>query len=181
MQFIMRSDEMPWMQHIQKFLRSLLINSNTALLVSKTIILLYTTSVMRQNEQHVSQEFKVQLQETSQFLSTTIREDDIDVDVLERMIDELFDQMHHKPNIIRYDVNGCTRIIAKFLDVKDTIVNTSVLTEIIDFYRENARGNELIQICCSEEIVSHLSYIIVHVKGIKVQTLALTLACIIKE
>lgn len=175
---IEKSNEIDWVEHIQRFLRVLLTNEKTAFLVTKTSIFVYTTAVMLQNESNSNRQ---QLQQTCHFMSSTISEDELELDVLEDMIEAFFEEIDRHPDIIQRDMDGCTRIITQFLEVDDKIVNNNALTEIIEFGRDHPNGIELMRLCAREAVIRQLSRIIRFIKGIKTQSLALQLACLIQE
>lgn len=141
----------------------------------------YVAAVMLQTEPNLDRDFKSQLNQTSRQLVRSISEGDHNYDAMEIVVPSFFDQVSKRPLSIRTDANGCERIIAKFLSFEDTAINIAALGEIIRYSKKPNYGHHMLRLCSSQHTLDALSEIIVDIKGIKVQELALTLACRMQE
>lgn len=141
----------------------------------------YVAAAMLQTEPNLDRDFKAQLNQICQQLVRSISKNDHDYDAMHIVVASFFDRISKRPLSIRTDANGCERIIAKFLSFEDTAINIAALREIIRYSKNRNYGDHMLRLCSSKHTLDALSEIIADIKGIKVQELALTLACRMQE
>lgn len=178
---IKKTEQFRWLKCVQQFICALLRSKKTACFVAKTVVYLYTESVMLRNDVNLHRDVGNHMQQMYQNLSLTIAGCELSFLVLGIICDTFFDKISRRPQIIQNDAEGCEQIIVKFLSSEFTDINIKAMKHIIHCCEAGVHGRGILRLCSNESIVRELSTIIENIKGIKIQSMALDLACRIEK
>lgn len=170
-------DQAGWMVPVQNFIRILSNSRKTVLLVSKTIVQFYVEVVVLLTERNLDIEFKNLLKLIRRDLVQNITKDDQDWRAMQNIVEAFFKLTSNQSEPIRCDASGCERIIGKFLTFDDVDVTIDVLTKLIQNAENPNYGNALLQVCSRQLVLDALSDIITNITKVRIQVLALKLAC----
>lgn len=175
--------ETHWIGHFQEFICSMLNYGKISNLVATTVIHIYVDAVIMCTEGMVPRDVKDLLQRTCEYLVTAIADNNLPLVALEALIAPFFDRISQQTNIIESDAKGCSRIIVGFLSPTTDCfqILTKTLTRLIRCGENREYGRHFLRLCASEPIARAITLIIVNVKSISVQKLALQLACHIQK
>ena len=176
-----KSGAFRWITHVQRFIGALLRSEKTSKLIAKTTVYFYIEAVVKQNETRFGQEFRDQMQQTSEYLSLEIAQDVLPEHIVEILCDTFFDKISRRPEILQSDREGCERIIVRFLSIDDVNINIQTMDHIIRCGNIHVHGRRILRFCSSQAIVREITTIITGVKNIKMNTKALDLACKIEQ
>lgn len=178
---IRKRETFRWIRYVQQFICALFNSNKASFLLAKTMIFLYAEAASTQNDADLHRDFKDQMRHTCQFVSLVIAENELTLPILKIVCDTFFDKISRRPEIIQNDAEGCERIIVKFLSKQFPDTMIMAMQNIIRCGEIRVYGRRILRFCSREEIIRKLSRIITLTKVIRIQIVALELACHIER
>lgn len=176
-----KSEGFRWISYVQQFICELQKSKQASFLLTKTMVFLYAEAAVMRNDAHLHRDFKDQMRQTCQYVSLVIADNELVLPIWETLCDTFFDKISRRPEIIQNDAEGCERIIVKFLREPFAEIIIKTMEHIIRCGNIRVNGRRILRFCSRDAIVRELSRIITLKKIIKIQKVALELACDIER
>lgn len=173
--FVQNSNDVSWMEKVRSFFCVLSKGQKTDLLVAKTLVHFYTEVVIARSEPNINAATGKQLKQTCERLLKDIL--DVQSDAIDVVLEAFFERINSNPELIQRENDGCCQIIASFLSIEELETNIDALIKIIRLGENQAHGGHFLRLCAGEAILRELCLIITCEKSVRVQRLALEVAC----